>query len=502
VQLRDAGGRIVAETTLRLPMAPSKRPLFLEAPSLDPGRHVFSLEVEPVEGESVREDNSSEIVVHVLEEAVRVLVVEGAPYWDTKFIAQLLQREAGFEFELIYRLSEERFFRLDGLHETEATGAARPVFPSTQEELATYDVVVFGKNVETFLDASQARLLRDWVTERGGALLLARGRPFSSPVDALEPLFPMQWEKPWRQPYRWRPTMAAEDTGLFGSVLPGRASDIWKRLPELGEAVYGAELAPFTRVLVEGVGVSSDAGGRTFPAVVSRRVGDGTIVSIQSGDLWRWDFIPQVEEARSIYRDFWLQLFHWIVAYSEFLPGKEIALHLSEATIAPGESVRVRVLQRGADAPAGEPPVLMMLASEEDAGQPMALVPMPDREQAWETVFTLDEPGDYTFQLSPSRLAEANKRVFAQLHVKAAPGEQDQLDPDPAALERLTVATGGQLVDSIQALRPFLTNETQNPDAATGNAEWQSRWDQPWVLVLMLSFFVGEWMIRRREGFI
>lgn len=502
VRLLDADGELVTEEKVRLPEGSSQERVALSVPELADGRHRFALEVDPLDPEQKTGDNRGEVTVHVLEEAVRVLLVEGAPYWDTKFIAQLLQREKGFAFELIYRLSEDRFFRLDGLEETEESGAARQVFLATAEALAEYDVVVFGKNVETFLDPAKARLLRDWVTEQGGALLLARGKPFSSPVETLDALFPMQWDTPWRQSYQWQPTFAGEDNGLFGGVLPGRESDLWSRLPELNQAVYGDELAPFTQVLVEGVSRAGGAGeSRRFPAVVSRRIGDGYVVSIQSGDLWRWDFIPQVEEARSIYRDFWLQLFHWMVAYSEFLPGKEVALHLSETVIGPGQSVRARVLQRGAAAESGLQPILVR-TNPDGSEVPMALIPETDREQAWESIFSLEQPGAYSFTLAPAGSTDPADRVYAQLEVQAPPGEMDRLDPDPETVARLVEATGGTLLDSPEALAAILNNVEPPPTPDAGNAEWQSRWDTPWVLLLLLGFFAAEWIIRRREGFI
>lgn len=501
VELINEAGERIAETGVRLPAGTSQREVRLEVPALPAGLHRFQMRLPQVaEGVKV-EQNEGTIVVHVLEEPVRVLLVEGAPYWDTKFIAQLLQREEGFEFELIYRLSDDRFFRLEGLEETEESGQALQVFPDEAEALAEYDLVVFGKQVDAFLDPGRVRLLREWVEKRGGALLLARGKPVSSQMPELEPLFPMTWDQTWHQSYHWRPTFAGVDSGLFGGMLPGRDSSTWRRLPALDEAVYGRELAPFTRVLVEGVSEAGGTGERTFPAVVSRRIGDGYVVSIQSGDLWRWDFIPQVEEARTIYRDFWLQLFHWAVAYSDFLPGKEVALRVNRSTVLPGEPLKARVLQRGAAARSGQTPVLSVTGPGEE--QTLALSAVPGRQQAWESVFSLDQPGDYLFRLAPDGEAENEEaQVFAQVEVEPLPAEQDDLNPDQEAMARLAKATNGRILQDANQLEALVRESAAAPAPGAGDARWESRWDQPWVLLVMLAFFTSEWIIRRREGFV
>lgn len=467
---------------------------------LAPGYHRFLASVDLLPNEVREENNRTEFTVQVLDEAVKVLLVEGSPYWDTKFIAQLLEQQENYQLEVVYRLAEEKFFslRTDGSAGT-ATEAApvaveRAAFPASPEELEKFDLVIFGRSAEYFLNAERISFLREWV-ERGGSVIYARGRPISGEMPEFEALFPMSWEIPWQGPYRWRPTFAGEDVGLFGSDLPGRTDPIWNQLPPLQEAAYSTKLKPFAQVLVDGIASVGEKEQR-IPILVSRRVGEGVVVAVNAQDLWRWDFIPEVEKSSELYRDFWLQLINWTVAFSEFLPGRDYALRMSHRTMEAGKPMRVRVLRRQSATADGSPEIVIRRGQEEVR----RVIPVESTRQsnAWETVVTLDEKGGYTLGV------EVNGKpvgIFETLTITVPPGERDDLSVDVDFLRRLAESTGGKILDG-KNWDPVFEREEVVTTGQTGDAEWRSTWDVWVVLLGMVGCFSAEWVVRRRSGLI
>ena len=494
LRLVEASGKVLQNQTVRLiPDQPAQATFILK--NLPPGYQYFRVETDAIEGEKNTFNNRARFGVQVLDETIRVLLVEGNPYWDTKFIAQLLQRERNYAFELVYRLSAERFFSLATADGSKGLAMVqRTAFPAAATELAGYDLIILGRSVEGFFDPARAGLLADWV-KNGGALVLARGNPITTGIPALEPLFPMTWNTPVDGDFHWRPTATGEEAGLFGADLPGRNAPIWGKLPPMRKAAAGSELKPFAQVLVEGVASQGQRESR-FPLLVSRKFGEGQVVSVNCDDLWRWDFFPAFPEAAQLYRDFWLQLFNWVVSYSDFLPGRNFALKVSHQIIETGKPVRARVMRR----PGTDPQAIPTLTVLRDGAQVSTHNPTasPGNPDQWDAIFPLDQPGLYTFQL---RTDAASEPLHATVTAVAPPGEQSELSADPTYLRELAEKTGGQLLSADQLASAF-ENRPPPPRETDGVAEWKSSWDTWMWLLPMLGLFAGEWVLRRRNGLI
>ena len=79
----------------------------------------------------------------------------------------------------------------------------------TEKALSQFDLVLFGKGAEYFLDEAKIELLHRFVRDRGGGLLFCRGKPYYQSLDALALLEPVEWGPALRSGMRWRPTLTA-----------------------------------------------------------------------------------------------------------------------------------------------------------------------------------------------------------------------------------------------------------------------------------------------------
>ena len=143
------------------------------------------------------------------------------------------QRLQGFmDVRAIYRLNEERYFRVDG-GSSEPVADSASTFPESAEDFAQLDLIVLGKGAEGFLDEKRLEGLKSFVRDRGGALLLARGKSYAGHLPGLEALEPVEWGTAREGDFRFEPGSVGEAAGLFGQALPEAQDPLWRQLPAL-----------------------------------------------------------------------------------------------------------------------------------------------------------------------------------------------------------------------------------------------------------------------------
>lgn len=494
VTLRDAGGKELATKPVDLaPGATVSAAFEIAAP---PESAQWTMETPALPGEVRSSNNSATVNIRVLTSKTRVFLVEGAPYWDSKFLAQLLRSQTHVELQSVHRLSDQRYFRIDSGSNSEAD---RPVFPKTLEELARFDLVVFGKNADPFLTPENAAMLRAYVRDHGGAVLFSRGKPTTGEVPELEPLEPVVWGGVGMADFRFTPTRDGEAAGLFGQALPAPDASLWASLPTLRDGRGVSLVKPFARVLAEGSGTGSGAPGGKFPALVVSRYGQGVTGLVNGDGLWKWDFFPEARELGNCYEDFWTQVIQWMASYSEFLPGQDFSLRLPAMRGATGLTVPASVSYRGPK-PVPKPEVRIVAPDGTATSVAPAAVADPSGRPAWRLAFTPDRPGRWLLKLvDPRKSAPPTPEVA--FTVPAPPAETDDLSADPTLMAALARVTGGTAVEP-KEFSAFLGGAFDGSRTTTrdSGAVWHSTWRNPSVAIAIALLLALEWLLRRRQG--
>ena len=137
-----------------------------------PGTYDYKVWVDCVPGEADDTNNTQPVFIEVTAKRLRVLVLEGQPYWDTKFLAHALRQDPRIELTQITQLSHDRR-EIIAPDNTDAID-----LPDSLEALAQYDVIILGKKIGNVLDERTIALLPKYVSEQGGRLVFARGRAY------------------------------------------------------------------------------------------------------------------------------------------------------------------------------------------------------------------------------------------------------------------------------------------------------------------------------------
>ena len=496
ITLRDAAGKELATLTLEVAPGKTRAAVFnLKAPATSAQ---WTIDTPVLPGEIRSANNRSAFNVRILDAKTRVFLVEGAPYWDSKFLAQLLRQQSHMELQSVHRLSDQRYFRIDSGTNSETD---QPVFPATLDELSRFDLIVFGKNADPFLSPERAEMLRAYVRDRGGAVLFSRGKPTTGAVPGLEPLEPVVWGTATTADFRFAPNRDGEAAGLFGQALPAPDASLWASLPTLKDGRQIALVKPFTRVLADGVpdrANLSSASGK-FPALLIRRYGQGVTGLVNGDGLWKWDFFPEARELGNCYEDFWTQLIQWMASYSEFLPGQDFSLRLPASRGELGSSLAAAISYRGTT-PVPQPTLRITSPTGTITTVNPATIPDPSGRPLWRSSFTPDASGTWTLKLvDPRPTAPPAPEVL--FTVPAPPQETDDLSPDPAFLESLARTTGG--TNLAPADFPAFVNAhlvTMPPSSRDAGAIWRSSWNTPLVATAIALLLAAEWFLRRRQG--
>lgn len=454
----------------------------------------YTLRTAPWPGEHLPANNTDMVRVKVLGSKTRVLLLEGAPYWDSKFLAQLLRQQGAVDILTVHRLNEERYFRVEAKG-TEPLLSPDTVFPPNARELSRYDLIVFGKGADGFLDAARIAALQGFVRDQGGSVLFARGKPYSGRFPALENLEPVEWGEPAASAMKFTP-IADASAGLFGAALPAADDLVWPTLPPLEDINSVTKLKPFARVLADAV---PEGRATKTPLLVVRRYGRGMVAAVNADGLWRWDFRPEVREQGALYQHFWVQLMQWCATYSDFRPGEDYAVRLRDAATEPGQPVRAVVAWRGPAKPDPRPVVKITRNGQPYGDAVAAALPAADGGREWAAVFTPGEPGRYDLRVADA----ANDKILqgeAALNVLAPPKEDDDLRPDAVSLSTLAHCSGGE-VWKLEDLEKLAAKLRQRDMALVPEKpKWEPLWPSWWVAALVTLLFGAEWWLRRREG--
>lgn len=502
VRLLDESGTQL--TTMAVEVSPGK-PAFgvfeIDAPAASAR---WTVETVALADEMNSGNNRAHTNIRLLESKTRIFLAEGAPYWDSKFLAQLLRQQSQMELNSVHRLSEERYFRIDSgdaasSSPDQAAESTKPIFPETLEELRRYDLIVFGKNVDAFLTPERVEALRSYVRDHGGAVLFARGKPVTGTIPGLEVLEPVSWAATSAADFRFRPAADGEAAGLFGEALPPLGASIWNALPTLKDARQISMVKPFTRVLAEGTSEgTSELSGR-FPALLVRRYGQGVCGLVNGDGLWKWDFYPEARELGNMYEDFWTQLIQWMASYSEFLPGQDFSLRVPALRGRAGDPVAVSISFRG-NGEVPEPVVHITAPDGTSSDLRPASYPDPGGHPHWRASFTPNLPGSWKLTVADPR-ADAPPAPEATFLVPSPPAENDDLSADPEFLATFAESTGGTLI-APDELPAFLetTFTPESPSARNSNAIWDPSWPR-WPFALLITLpLASEWYLRRRQG--
>ena len=477
----------------------------------------YEVRAEPLPGEVSAANNSASLLLRVVNEPVRVLLLEGKPYWDTKFLIRSLTMDESVELTAVVQLAPGRLLQRHIARPKKKpspapqAGSSAAKAPTAADQwtiekdaeklladpaaLASYQIVILGRRAEVFLSDESLEVLRKWLDKEDGSLVCFRGPPSSEINQRLDDLLPVRWTPTSESRFRAQWTEAGQDLHW----LPAGDGDALAAMPSLA-ATARAEAKPYATTVLA---ASESAAGQSTPVIAYRSagaLGSGRVVVVEGAGMWRWAFLPPEHQDRDeLYGVFWRSLLRWLVTNVGLLPSQKMALRADKATFNTDEAASATLLVRE-NLWSGGLPQLELAGAEMKQPQTFACKP-------WGNV-----PGQYHADLG--RLAEGRYRLRVAGAGKEELAAETTLDVRGSLKERLDVAaqpatmawiaqqSGGALLDRADPAQIAGHFEEHLVRSRPERIVRTAAWDRWWVLVGTLVLWGGCWGLRRWSGLI
>jgi uncharacterized membrane protein len=459
------------------------------------------VEVVKQPGELDDEDNVRTVQVAVLDAKLNVLYVDGSPRWEYRYIKNEMIRDKTVDISCLLTSADPNF----------AQEGDRPIrrFPESIEELAEYDVVLFGDVDPRQFSDVQMQLVADFVNKRGGGFGMVAG-PFYSPQayrnTAIEPLLPVVISRvetevdPPTITQGFRPVLTREgqQSSIFRFFVDRAENE--KFLTEGIQQIYwychGVVAKPGSGEVFATHPTETGPDGRKAPLLVFGRFGAGRTMFSAIDDSWRWRFYT----GESVFDTYWIQQIRHL-ARSKKLGQRKLMF----ATVRPQYEIseQVRLTLRILD-----PQLLQQLPEQirvevlDAAGQVVrheTLVRQEGQPDLYAVGFTADRVGQFTVKLPP--IAGGLEEQTVPVTVAVPKLELSQPQVDRTLLSRLASETLGATVAfaEAQAKLPQLI-----PSAAKVIPIETSRplWDAPLALLIFVFLITAEWIVRKMFGMV
>lgn len=460
------------------------------------GEYEYQIEVETVDGEGETANNLQTVFAHVQKRRIRVLVLEGQPFWDSKFLAQSLRKDERVELTQITQLTADKRETII----TRVEGDSSQL-PATAEEWTEYDVVVLGQAMENIFDAETAEQLQGFVSDHGGSVIFSRGMPCDPTTpegqavgDKLAPLEPVVWGDGFLEKSTITPTPAGRLGHWLSTVKMGLDVDeAFSRLPGFTAMRNIEREKAATIVLARATSLATQNDESSQPAIAVMNYGRGRVVGVFGQGTWRWSLLtPENEDLGSFYDTFWSNMVRWLAMGGDFQPGQQLSMDVSRSSARLQDPLTVDVVCKVPLA-GGAAPRLTLTTPDRETTE-LALHPLPGRNIRYRATIEPSVVGVHEINLHAPGLVP--QRLDRKFNVYDLNVERLQTSAKPMPLRVLAEHSGGQYFEADQYEElPKILRRHRASMLVPPRLEYI--WDKWFVMFLMLAWTGTEWIGRR-----
>lgn len=501
VAVRHAGGgetvlkvysaeALVAARPITLPIAAGVHVEEVELDVGEAGIRELRFSLEPLEGELLLANNTRRALVEVPSRRYRVLYLEGEPRWEFKFIRRALEGDASLELVTWLRTTQRKSYRQGVRSEDELAEG----FPDDRKTLFAYDALIMGSIGAPNFSPSQHALIRDFVGDRGGSLLLLAGRESLGDggwdVTAVSDALPAKLRRGRNATYVGteadvRLTRAGQASLICRlDADPERNLALWGSLPAIGDFQSLGALKPGAVTLIEAL-----VEGRAQPLLVTQHYGRGQAAILATASTWRWRMRLPADDVR--HEQFWRQLVRSLASAAP----EPLQLNLATE----GRRTNIEVAVRTSEhIPVSDARVRVVVTPQSGIAREIEMHRSAGDDGNYVGHFIPD--ADMSYRVDAEAEVEGVSLGVATRHFRYAMGASEDFDAAQNAdlLRDIASRTGGAYW-TLDGLGELPSAISFSPAGVT-ERELLALWNMPVVFMLLLLLKSGEWLLRRRWG--
>lgn len=486
------------------------------------GTYDYEISTDVKPGELRDDNNSREFTVSVVDNQSHVLIVEGDPRWEFRYLNGALERDKRVALSTI--LFNQPYLKL--LNRT-FLDSSFPEVAVFREQLAKTDILIIGDIEPGNISEPIWKLIEAAISDDGLTLMIIPGRRamphgFSSPT--LKRLLPVsdvrqQLAERYRRSFqgappsafRLQPTPIAADLTLFDLNSPDSDQRMeLSGLPGHPWAYTGTAkpvASTWANLLLDGTELKDD-----MAAIAHQYYGFGQVVWMGIDSTWRW----RLRAGDTWHHRFWGQVVRWAAGNKSAAGNDQVRMTLSGVVVDETNPVDVSVrfnpqltsqlkdatveviIKRVdvADAEELDP----LLQNPEAAEQKIQLIPLEGTPERYSTRLPEFPPGSYELSLNvgDSRL-KLDQEIMSELLIREELStELASISCNREFLQQLSTVSGGKLLEpwELAGLPKIL-----QPDKTEQSViEEITLWDHWGLLILFFVFLTAEWVMRKLHG--
>jgi uncharacterized membrane protein len=500
-------GRIVSTQDVTLPGNGESATVKVPFTVNEAGARTFRFRIPVQPDEQVTQNNVRDALIEVGDRREPILYFEGEPRFEMKFIRRAVEDDKNIGLSILQRTAENKYYRVITESPDELVGG----FPKTREELFAYRAIILGSVEAAAFTPEQMRMLADFVSKRGGGLLMLGGRRSfaeggwaGTPLaEALPIVLDANGGRPaasYFSPVQARPTRAGALYPVTQAAEGDKSTTKWEDLPPVTSVNPIHEAKPGATVLLSGL----DNRHQEQIVLAYQRYGRGKALAMPIQDSFLWYMNPKVPVTDKTHATFWRRLVRWLV---DGVPG-QVNVTTTQDRVEPGETIKLAAeVLDSAYVEVNDSHVVAHVTSPSGKTSDVPLEWIVEHDGDYRGSFVPDETGLYQISVSASRPAGSSGRPSSGgdltsnvLHVRAAPGDSEYFDAAMRAplLQRLADETGGHFFTEANAAA--LPEAIRYSGRGVTVVEERELWDMPIVLIGLIALAGGEWAFRRTRG--
>jgi uncharacterized membrane protein len=491
----EESGRILATREVKLEREGSGTAVRLHVPAPEPGVRNLRFTVAPAAGEIITENNRRDVVTTVRRGPERILYYEGEPRFELKFLRRAIAEDPNLQLITLLRTAKDKYLRLGIDDSLELVGG----FPTTREELFRYQAVVLGSVEASALSVEQLRMLADFVSVRGGGLLvlggrraLAEGGYAETPISRVLPVMLGDPDTAFFAPVTVRLTLAGTEEPALQLLGDDQATaERWRTLPPLSAVNRIVGIKPGATTMLE-----AEIEGRSRPVLAWQRYGRGKAIAFGVQDTWLWQMHADIPLEDETHETLWRQLLRWLV---RDVP-ERVNVALSGERVPPGEPVGIGVNVMNARYDAVNSDLVTARITGPTGRITELTVPWSGtRDGIYEIPFTTEEAGRFDLEIEARAAPDSVPvRASASFTVGDSDAELKGATMQATRLRQMAEGSGGRFYTPRTV--GSLPDDIAMSGAGITVRESRDLWDMPVLFLLLVGLLGTEWGYRRWRG--
>ena len=448
--------------------------------------------------EQITANNNNFGMLSVDNTKMRILYFEGEPRFELKFIRRAVADDEQLHVTGLIRTADAKYYRVG----IESREQLRNGFPITRDELFSYHALILGSVEISLLSREQQAMIAEFVSQRGGGLLLLGGRHAfaeggyrDSPLQDISPVVMEQAQPEFTRQIKIQPTAAGwVHPALLVADSNEKSMARWLTLPELTMVNPIQQIKPGATLLLTGSAAEQE---KPYVAMASQRYGRGKVVAFPVQNSWLWQMHHEIELQDQTHQILWRQLLRWLV---DSVP-QRLSLSLSTDLIHANGIIRLRSEVLGGDFKAfdqAQPRAILTAANGLE--QIKLLTRDPAQQGVFEADISVTSPGHYRVRVELDDQGSVISSDETGFRVSNEGSEYFQSEMSETRLRKISSETRGNFFtpDKLDGLLDVLSANQRGSRVPVR----YELWDMPLLFLLLVVFLGTEWGYRRWQNLV